>query len=65
MPNRIRVPIIMMALTRGGSETSDSSVMIWAPRPPKIAFAASAAGRVERASSATDKTDSNARFTSR
>ena len=45
----MRVPIIMMALSIGGSEMSDSSVMIWAPRAPMMTCAASAAGSVERA----------------
>src|SRR6267143_319672 len=65
MANRMRVPIIMIALRSGGSETSDNTVMIWRPRPPIRICAASAAGSVDRARSGTGSTDSRARFTSR
>ena len=44
---RLRVPIIMMALSSGGSETIESTVMSRPPRSPMSTCAASAAGRID------------------
>ena len=60
---RIRVPIIRIALSVGGSDTIESIVIICRPRAPKSACAASAAGSVERASSPSGSTSSSATLT--
>jgi len=63
--NRMRVPIIRIALSSGGSEISDSTVMICPPRSPARRCAASLAGCVARASSAIGRIASKAILTSR
>ena len=65
MAKRIRVPIIRIALSIGGSDTIDRIVMTSRPRSPIRRRAASAAGSVERARSPSGSTASSATFTSR
>ena len=55
----MRVPIIRIALSIGGSETIDKMVMSVPPRSPSRTRAASAAGNVERARSSLERAKSS------